>query len=288
MCISADDFRKNNGVTFTGLRDGVYQLEVKVVSLYGVGPAITREALFEVRTPGFFTLPIVIGTVLTGLLIMATVALLMYYCFNRYFGKKVREYLGQVISANPEYLSQLDVYKADEWELQRDHIELQEEIGRGTFGKVFRGRANNVTSQCGVTFGDCAVKTVTETANSAERLHFLIEASVMKQFNTAFIVKLFGVVSDGQPVLVVMELMDKGNLRDYLRSRRPGAEENVENLPPPCSAELFQWAAQIADGMSYLESLKFCHRDLAARNCMVSANNVVKIGTYLCACERTI
>lgn len=29
----------------------------------------------------------------------------------------------------------------------------------------------------------------------------------MKQFNTEFIVKLYGVVSDGQPVLVVMELM---------------------------------------------------------------------------------
>ena len=31
----------------------------------------------------------------------------------------------------------------------------------------------------------------------------------MKQFNTSFIVKLYGVVSDGQPVLVVMELMEK-------------------------------------------------------------------------------
>lgn len=53
------------------------------------------------------------------------------------------------------------------------------------------------------------MKTVAEGANSAERLHFLIEASVMKQFNTSFIVKLYGVVSDGQPVLVVMELMKK-------------------------------------------------------------------------------
>uniref|UniRef100_A0A914VMH7 receptor protein-tyrosine kinase n=1 Tax=Plectus sambesii TaxID=2011161 RepID=A0A914VMH7_9BILA len=280
ICQSVVEFRENKGMTFSGLTDGVYQLEVKVVSLYGVGPAVIHEALFEVRTPGFFTLPIILGVIFTGLLIMATVALLMYYCFNRYFGKKVREYLGQVISANPEYLSQLDVYKADEWELLRDSIDLSEEIGRGTFGKVFRGHANGVVSQCGVTFGDCAVKTVTETANSAERLHFLIEASVMKQFNTAFIVKLFGVVSDGQPVLVVMELMEKGNLRDYLRSRRPGAEENVDNLQPPCSAELFTWAAQIADGMSYLESLKFCHRDLAARNCMVSADSVVKIGDF--------
>ncbi len=57
---------------------------------------------------------------------------------NRHFGKKVREYLGQVISANPEYLSQLDVYKADEWELDRAEIKLNQEIGRGTFGKVWQ------------------------------------------------------------------------------------------------------------------------------------------------------
>lgn len=60
-------------------------------------------------------------------------------------------------------------------------------------------------------FGECAIKTVPENASSAERLYFLIEASVMKQFNTAFIVSLYGVVSDGQPVLVVMEMMEKVN-----------------------------------------------------------------------------
>jgi serine/threonine protein kinase len=54
-----------------------------------------------------------------------------------------------------------------------------------------------------------------------------------------------------------------------LRSHRPGAEENKENRPLPTADQYFNWAAQIADGMAYLESLKFCHRDLAARNCMV-------------------
>lgn len=74
---------------------------------------------------------------------------------------------------------------------------------------MYRGYGNNCTSYLGAAFGECAIKTVSEAANSAERLHFLIEASVMKQFNTAFIVKLYGVVSDGQPVLVVMEMMKK-------------------------------------------------------------------------------
>lgn len=86
--------------------------------------------------------------------------------------------------------------------------------------------------------------------------------------------------------------MEKGNLRDFLRAHRPGSDESTEtryNLPSPM--QYYQWAAQIADGMGYLESvylrltnqlimfqLRFCHRDLAARNCMVTANETVKIG----------
>jgi serine/threonine protein kinase len=49
-------------------------------------------------------------------------------------------------------------------------------------------------------------------------------------------------------------------------------------LPSP--NQYYHWAAQIADGMAYLESLRFCHRDLAARNCMVHSDESVKIGDF--------
>lgn len=39
-------------------------------------------------------------------------------------------------------------------------------------------------------------------------------------------------------------------------------------------------AAQIADGMAFLEYNKFIHRDLAARNCMVANDMTVKIGDF--------
>nr|CDJ89243.1 EGF receptor and Furin cysteine rich region and Fibronectin and Tyrosine protein kinase domain containing protein [Haemonchus contortus] len=279
--VSADWSPNVNGAVFKGLNDGAYRVELRTVSLVGVSQPTYAEELFEIYTPGFWTLKNILLTLFFLLLFAVIVGIVGYFFVKKYYSQKVKEYATQLISANPEYLSQADVYKPDEWELQRSDLTLDCEIGRGTFGKVYRGYGNNVLSRCGDTFGLCAIKTVTETANSAERLHFLLEANVMKSFSAeAFIVKLYGVVSDGQPVLVVMEMMEKGNLRDYLRSRRPGAEENVDNLPVPTIAEYYEWAAQIADGMAYLESIRFCHRDLAARNCMVHANNTVKIGDF--------
>jgi len=280
QCISLDEFKVKNGVVFSGLNNGHYSVDIRSVTLAGTSESAILEKLFQVYVPGWLTWDKALYITAGILLVLIAIGLILYRYIRRHFGKKVQEYLRQTISANPEYLSQLDVYKADEWELKREDLILHEEIGRGTFGKVLRGTGNNITSVCGVKFGKCAIKTVPECATNAERLHFLIEASVMKQFNTSFIVKLYGVVSEGHPVLVVMEMMDLGNLRDYLRARRPDSEENVDNAPLPSMISYFKWATQIADGMAYLESLKFCHRDLAARNCMVSNDETVKIGDF--------
>ena len=97
-------------------------------------------------------------------------------------------------------------------------------------------------------------------------------------FDCNHVVKLRGVVSKGQPTLVVMELMANGDLKCFLRSMRPDAEAPNSKFRPPTLKDILQMSGEIADGMAYLAAKKFVHRDLAARNCMVSEDMVVKIG----------
>ena len=44
---------------------------------------------------------------------------------------------------------------------------------------------------------------------------------ITRAFDCYHVVKLLGVVSTGQPALVIMELMALGDLKNYLREHRP-------------------------------------------------------------------
>ncbi|OQV16232.1 Insulin receptor [Hypsibius exemplaris] len=121
-------------------------------------------------------------------------------------------------------------------------------------------------------------KTVDEDKSPAERNMFLQEASRMKAFRSNHVVRLIGVVSEGQPIYVIMELMHLGDLKTYLRLQRPDAEHPNRN--PPTFAGILQMAAEICDGMAHIHSRKIVHRDLAARNCLINADLTVKIGDF--------
>ncbi|XP_056645512.1 insulin-like receptor [Diorhabda sublineata] len=213
-------------------------------------------------------------------LIVSTMLSIFFVCillFGLWMYRKSQKKPVATRDINPEY--GVHPYVMDEWEVSRDQIIVDKELGQGSFGMVWDGIAKDIRGAAEVR---CAVKTVPLHATERERLEFLNEASVMKAFDTTHVVRLLGVVSEGQPTLVIMELMANGDLKSYLRSHRPDMENYNpnHNKHPPTLKQILQMAIEIADGMAYLSAKKFVHRDLAARNCMVSENLVVKIGDF--------
>ncbi|XP_046861497.1 insulin receptor-like [Xenia sp. Carnegie-2017] len=217
----------------------------------------------------------VIGVSVTAVVIFAIVFAVLTYSLIRRHKKNISGVLFS--STNPEYWNCSEVYVPDEWEVPRKNITLIRELGNGSFGMVWEGEAVDILP--GVPCCKVAVKTVSANSSIRDKVEFLKEASIMKAFHCNHVVQLLGVVSDGDPVLVMMELMENGDLKGFLRKRRPDTEEEPL-LHPPTEFELYQMAAEIADGMAYLSDRKFVHRDLAARNCMVSGNYVCKIGDF--------
>uniref|UniRef100_A0A667YRU0 Tyrosine-protein kinase receptor n=1 Tax=Myripristis murdjan TaxID=586833 RepID=A0A667YRU0_9TELE len=273
-CVSGQMYQAQRGARLSNLSPGNYSVRVRATSLAGNGSWTHVLDLYVAERYENFLYAMIFIPIGIVLFICFLVAMLVV--FNR---KRNSDRLGNGVlyaSVNPEYFSAAEMYVPDEWEVAREKISLSRELGQGSFGMVYEGMAKGVVKDEPET--RVAVKTVNESASMRERIEFLNEASVMKEFNCHHVVRLLGVVSQGQPTLVIMELMTRGDLKSYLRSLRP--KEQWSNLSLPPLKKMLQMAGQIADGMAYLNANKFVHRDLAARNCMVAEDFTVKIGDF--------
>ncbi|KAK6179837.1 hypothetical protein SNE40_012104 [Patella caerulea] len=277
ICLPHKKYREINGSRFEKVTPGNYTFKIRATSLAGNG-TWTVPRYFHIKPPA--DEKVLMGTVIAVIMIVVIlviiiIAIVVWFVAKSKFSKDQDM---TTVSINPSYMPTADVYIPDEWEIERDKIKFIKELGQGSFGMVWEGIAKDI--QPGVRGSiRVAVKIVNEDANWYDKMNFLKEASIMKAFKCHHVVKLLGVVSKGQPALVIMELMANGDLKNFLRSHRPDSEE--ENRPPPPTLkEILQILGEIADGMAYLADKKFVHRDLAARNCMVAEDKTVKIGDF--------
>ncbi|MGH0174054.1 UNVERIFIED_CONTAM: hypothetical protein FKN15_067022 [Acipenser sinensis] len=272
-CVSRQHYRDHRGARLTRLGPGNYSARVRATSLAGNGSWTEAVSFYvQAKPPEYenalylmIIIPIIVFLIITGLVVAL-------YVVNK---KRNSDRLGNGVlyaSVNPEYFSAAEMYVPDEWEVLREKITMCRELGQGSFGMVYEGIAKGVVKDEPET--RVAIKTVNESASMRERIEFLNEASVMKEFNCHHV-----------PTLVIMELMTRGDLKSYLRSLRSEAEKNTGQPLPPLK-KMIQMTGEIADGMSYLNANKFVHRDLAARNCMVAEDFTVKIGGERLPCLR--
>lgn len=261
-CIKQEEYAiSGTGYRLRNFLPGKYSIRVKGISLAGEG-RFSEMVHFEIKAPTHAFPPVLI--VIPILIIFSVAGGIIYYVFY-YRRKHTFDNLHLITNVNPDYAG--PIYVADEWELERDDIDVLKALGQGTFGMVYNGYIKSQNRPC-------AIKTVNDNTEIHEKMSFLNEASVMKSFSDAHhVVKLLGVVSKGLPPLVIMELMARGDLKTFLRKSRDSSSSIT-------CAEMYRMSAEIADGMMYLSAKKFVHRDLAARNCMVAADFTVKIGDF--------
>ncbi|XP_059149829.1 putative molluscan insulin-related peptide(s) receptor isoform X2 [Physella acuta] len=275
MCITITEYKIYKGYKLTGLDAGNWTFRINAVSLAG-NNTFTKDKFFLVPSSEDQPLgiwPQVVVSLVLFLVIIVVVAI-AWILYKRRVSKSEMT----VISPNANYMPSEQMYIEDDWEVERDKIKLIKELGQGSFGMVYEGVATGIKKDCPEEEVRVAVKTVNDRASFNDKREFLKEATIMKAFDCHHVVKLLGVVSTGQPALVIMELMALGDLKNFLRKHRPD-EDNADVIPPNLG-EILQMAGEIADGMAYLADNKFVHRDLAARNCMVAEDKTVKIGDF--------
>lgn len=99
----------------------------------------------------------------------------------------------------------------------------------------------------------------------------LKEARAMVALRHKNLVCLYGLVTKGEPMLLVAELAENGCLLTFLR----GDWRRKPKVP-----KLINWCTDIASGMAHLEEEGYIHRDLAARNILLDIKFNAKVADF--------
>uniref|UniRef100_A0A8C1ELZ7 receptor protein-tyrosine kinase n=1 Tax=Cyprinus carpio carpio TaxID=630221 RepID=A0A8C1ELZ7_CYPCA len=164
-------------------------------------------------------------------------------------------------------------------ELPRERLVFKEKLGEGQFGEVHLCEIENPQDLENLEFPFnvrkgrpllVAVKILRPDASKNARNDFLKEVKILSRLKDSNIIRLLGVCVSSDPLCMVTEYMESGDLNQYLSHRvlldKTGPTHNTPTISYPA---LISMASQIASGMKFLSSLNFVHRDLATRNCLV-------------------
>jgi len=144
------------------------------------------------------------------------------------------------------------------WDIDEEDLELEDEIGAGCFGSVYKG------SYCGT---PVAIKELYDASNAIIQKLVKREVATLKSMRHPNIVQFMGLCQNAQGIYIVTEFVPGGHL--WARLKHPGVFLDW--------ATRVQWAIDISQAMSYLHRKNFLHRDLKSKNLLVGDNNHIKI-----------
>ena len=170
----------------------------------------------------------------------------------------------------------------------RENIVYIRDLGQGHFGVVVQAEAKDIIPGGG--HATVAVKVLREGATDQTKKEFFREANLMHAFDHPNIVKLLGVCVEQEPLCMLFEYMELGDLNNVLRQNAPakwGSNPSLNRsvqlrpgLPGLNTQQLVNMVIDIAAGLEYLALNHYVHRDLATRNCLVDSNFRVKISDF--------
>lgn len=128
-------------------------------------------------------------------------------------------------------------------EIDRSTLTLSSELGKGAFGIVYLGTLTAIPQpiQRSPVTGvykppplqetrQVAVKMLLEGASSDELTKFLCEGRLMSLLKHPNLLELVAVLGNEQPFFLITELMEKGDLKEYLRSCRPDLPDGPRDV----------------------------------------------------------
>ncbi|XP_047320229.1 receptor-like protein kinase FERONIA [Impatiens glandulifera] len=150
------------------------------------------------------------------------------------------------------------------------------EIGRGGFGKVYKGviKVNNDKVKMKV-----AIKRLDSESKQGEK-EFISEIKTLSKLRHKHLVYLIGYCNDGHEMILVYEYMEHGTLADHLyKNKRNGSRE----VTPLTWKERLNICLGAAHGLEYLHNNndhEIIHRDVKSDNILVDLNWVAKIADF--------
>ncbi|XP_053551648.1 discoidin domain-containing receptor 2-like [Bombina bombina] len=173
-------------------------------------------------------------------------------------------------------------------EFPRNQLRLKEKLGEGQFGEVHLCEAEGLQEFLALSsneFSDqpdlVAVKMLRANVTKTARNDFLKEIKIISRLKHPNIIRLLGVCVRDDPLCMITEYMENGDLNQFLSQREIRSQFTIANNIPSVSLKnLLYMSMQITSGMSYLASLNFVHRDLATRNCLVGNSYTIKIADF--------
>ncbi|XP_060535114.1 discoidin domain-containing receptor 2-like isoform X2 [Cylas formicarius] len=172
-------------------------------------------------------------------------------------------------------------------EFPRHRLRMLSKLSEGAFGTVYIAEANCLADYSATSLDTrlVAIKFLGEKASEKEKKDFYRDVRILAALADDNIASVLGICSQDEPLCVVMEYLEHGDLCQFLKTHvaaesSSGLPYGVKSLTFNC---LLYMSTQIASGMRYLEALNFVHRDLATRNCLIGKGYQIKIcdyGTY--------